>query len=129
MHPDYKKILDADAYNFDTGIDLAIINAHRAKMPFIGPVHPSLPIYRCYFFEDQILVTCLHHITNKEYGILSAITESHGFKPYIKYYVLYENRVIAEGEINASVLAHILFHFHHRIGLKYLVKDFLNGIF
>lgn len=129
FNPLYEKLKQAENYIFDSNIDIQIINYHKQNIPFIGVPKIDMPLYRSYFFENYICICGLHNITPREYSILKKITGEPGHKPFIEYYVLFENRVIAEGNINAGTFAHIIFHFHHRIANKFVLLDYTKEIY
>jgi len=129
MNPLLDMLKQADSYVFDSGVDMQIINAHRQGIPFVGAAKIDIPLSRCYFFENQVEVSRLHHLTKRECSVLQKILKEPGFNPYISFFVLYESRVIAEGSVNAAVLAHALFHFHHRVARNYILQDYVTGIY
>ncbi|HBE45713.1 MAG TPA: hypothetical protein DDW17_09825 [Deltaproteobacteria bacterium] len=127
--PLYEKLKQAENYSFDFNIDIQIINHYKRNIPFIGAPKVDIPAYRCYFFENYINICGLHNLSPREYNILKRITNEPGLNPYIEHYILFENRVIAEGNINAAIFAHIIFHFHHRIANKFVLQDYIKKIY
>ena len=129
MKPLRERLTEAEDYVFLRKIDHEIINAHRQKMQFVGIRRIEMPLYRCYFFENQVEICNLSHLSPREYEMLKKILREPGFNPYIEYYILFENRVVGEGSVNAGVLVHTLFHLHHRIGSKFVLKDYVRGLY
>jgi hypothetical protein len=124
-----KKAAKAEAMRFEPQVDLKIIEAYQHQRPAKVSVLPSpIPLYRCYFIEDQTIVTYMTHLLKCEYEIFRNILRGHNFQPQVELFVITDNKVILEGKISGAILAHLLFRFHHRIAKNYISDElFLIG--
>ena len=119
-----RKATLAEAMRFDPQVDLEIISAYVRRQPSQFSVLPSpIPLYRCYFTEDQTVATYMTHILKSEYKTFLHILKRYNYQPSIQLFVITDNEVILEEKISASILAHLLFRFHHRIAKKYITDE------
>jgi len=120
-----KKATVAESLWFDPRVDIEIMGAHWHKRPSKLSVRPSpIPLYRCYFIENEIVVTWLTHLLKSEYEIFSHIVKAEtAHNPYIDLRVITDNEVVLAEKIDANILAHLLFRFHHRIAKKYISAE------
>lgn len=121
-----RKVTLVESLRFDPKVDIEIIGAYLNKRPSQFSVCPSpIPIYRCYFFENEIIVTYLTHLLRREYETFSHIVKASAIhNPHIDLFVITDNEVILKEKINGDILAHLLFRFHHRIAKKYITEEF-----
>ena len=114
-----------EATQFDPYVDLEIIDAFNKQLSTkIQMIPTPMPLYRCYFSENDIIVTYLTHLLRGEYEIFQQITRHAAtLTNPIRMYVLTDNKVIQKGSIDVHNLAHLLFRFHHRIAKKYIGEE------
>ena len=124
-----KKAAMAESMRFEPQADLKIIEAYHHQRPAKVSVLPSpIPLYRCYFIEDQTIITYMTHLLKSEYEIFRHILKRPNFQPQVELFVITDNEVILEEKISGSILAHLLFRFHHRIAKNYISDElFLIG--
>ncbi|HPN08368.1 MAG TPA: hypothetical protein PLU95_03620 [Syntrophales bacterium] len=118
------KLKTAENMRFDPQVDLEIISAYRNQRPSACNVIKSpIPLYRCYFIEDQTVATYMTHILKSEYKTFLHILKRYNYQPSIQLFVITDNEVILEEKVSGSILAHLLFRFHHRIAKKYISDE------
>lgn len=116
----------AEDMQFNPKVDLDIIAAHRERRPATCNVMKSpIPLYRCYFIEDHTVATWMTHILEREYASILHIAKAPAFHPSVELFILSDNKVVLEKKIDAYILAHLLFRFHHRIAKKYISDELL----
>ena len=121
----YKRAELAEKTVFDPQVDLDIIGAYKSGRRSKIAMRPTQPaVYRCYFFENDVMVTYLTHLLGPEYDMLMRIIKGRfNYKPTVHAFTLKDGHVLTEDDIAAGTLAHILFYFHHRVAKKYIVDD------
>jgi len=114
-----------EATQYDPYVDLEIIGAFSKQTPTkIKMIPTPVPLYRCYFIEDDVVVTYLTHLLAGEYKMFTHIVKNHTkYGSTIQMFVLTDNKVIESGLINVHTLAHLLFRFHNRIAKKYIEEE------
>jgi len=110
---------------FDPLVDIDIIGAYKTGGRSKVTMRPTQPaMYRCYFFENKVMVTYLTHLLGLEHDMFMRIINGRfNDNPTISVFVLRDGRVLSENNIDAGTLAHVLFRFHHRIAKKYIVDE------
>jgi len=121
-----QKLTIAESLRFEPKIDLEIISAYVNKRPSQFSVRPSpILLYRCYFIENEIIITYLTHLLKDEYEAFSdTLRLGAAHNPNIDLFVITDNKVVLQEKINSTILAHLLFRFHHRVSKKYVVEEF-----
>lgn len=119
------KLRTAENMQFNPIADLEIISAYRNRRPATCNVIKSpIPLYRCYFIEDQTVATYMTHILKSEYNLFLRIAKKPAYHPvYVDLFVLSNSEVVLDKKIDASIFAHLLFRFHHRIVKKYITEE------
>ncbi len=114
-----------ESTQINPSVDIEILNAFERSRPSRLQVKKTpIPVYRCYFIDHDIVATYMSHLLTGEHEMLQEIVrKSLNLHPTIILYVLFENDVVLKEKISASVFAHLLFRFHHRIAKKYIEEE------